>query len=375
MATDDVYLGREQTAIKHEVLRQYLLQFALIIGRLRNITYVDCFSGPWNSEAEDLSDTSFSIAIQQFRSARERLAKENIKPKIRCLFLEKDKEAHDRLVQFGKTIEDVEVRTINAPFESSVDAILDYVDRGGRNSFAFFFVDPTGWAGIRVPTISPILKRQRSEVLVNFMTSHIRRWLGTEQDPYEDLFGSDRYTDRLEESSGDQRDDELLFSYCDAVMRESGSYVSSAVVLSPLRNRAHFHLVYATRELKGLEVFKKAERQAFRFMNTIRASAQQRARVERQGPELFSAEDLYDPTYVEGLRHRYETRARMRVAGALSRKRQMRYDEVLALWWRYPLTSEADLKDWIKASGYRIIGLGERERVPKLGSNHFIGIE
>jgi three-Cys-motif partner protein len=65
LSDSDLYAGREQTLVKHFILREYLQRFAIIVGHHCNtITYVDCFSGPWNVRSDDLSDSSFSIALQ-----------------------------------------------------------------------------------------------------------------------------------------------------------------------------------------------------------------------------------------------------------------------------------------------------------------------
>lgn len=59
MADPDLYAGREQTLVKHLILGKYLERFAHIIGSHWNsITYVDCFSGPWNVKSDNLSDSS-----------------------------------------------------------------------------------------------------------------------------------------------------------------------------------------------------------------------------------------------------------------------------------------------------------------------------
>lgn len=46
MANEETYRGREQTLVKHFILRQYLKRFAHIVGsHWDSITYVDCFAG------------------------------------------------------------------------------------------------------------------------------------------------------------------------------------------------------------------------------------------------------------------------------------------------------------------------------------------
>ena len=64
MSEEGLYVGREQTLVKHFILRKYLERFAhIIFTRWRSITYVDCFAGPWNSKSNNLKDSSFAIAI------------------------------------------------------------------------------------------------------------------------------------------------------------------------------------------------------------------------------------------------------------------------------------------------------------------------
>jgi hypothetical protein len=59
MSDKDLYVEREQTLVKHFILRKYLERFAHIVGTFADaITYVDCFSGPWNVRSEELKDSS-----------------------------------------------------------------------------------------------------------------------------------------------------------------------------------------------------------------------------------------------------------------------------------------------------------------------------
>lgn len=103
MSRDEDYIGREQSQVKHYILEKYLQRFAHIIGSWSDtITYVDCFSGPWKTKAEDLSDTSFAIALKQLREARTTLQGQRQKGLgIRCLFLEKDRRTYDRLKEYA----------------------------------------------------------------------------------------------------------------------------------------------------------------------------------------------------------------------------------------------------------------------------------
>lgn len=72
MTSEEIYDRREQTLVKHLILRRYLEGFAHIVGsRWSSITYVDGFAGPWNVRSEQLEDSSFVIALEELRKARE----------------------------------------------------------------------------------------------------------------------------------------------------------------------------------------------------------------------------------------------------------------------------------------------------------------
>src|SRR4051812_27583299 len=64
--------------------------------------------------------------------------------------------------------------------------------------------------------------------------------------------------------------------------REFG-YAATAIVLDPEFDRTHFHLIYLTRNAKGIEVFKEAEKKAMEVQEAGRAEAQQRRRVSKNG--------------------------------------------------------------------------------------------
>ncbi len=179
MPNQEDYEGREQTLVKHLILQHYLERFAhIIFSHWQSITYVDCFAGPWNSKSEKLEDSSFAIALQELRKARDTYSSKRPNLRLRCFFLEENKEACRRLQNFSEQVQGTdEIRVLNSTFEDSVDQIRDFVLAGGEDNFPFLFIDPTGWTGFALRTITPLLRLTPSEVLINFMTSHITRFL------------------------------------------------------------------------------------------------------------------------------------------------------------------------------------------------------
>lgn len=383
MSEADLYEGREQTLIKHLILRKYLERFAHIIGsRWNSITYVDCFSGPWNVRSDELKDSSFSIALEELRKAREthRLKGKNIE--LRCFFLEKDPEAYARLNQFAEKIHDADVKTKNADLESSVDAITSFVRQGGSDTFPFIFIDPTGWTGFAMDVIAPLLRLAPGEALINFMTGHVKRFIDSPQKQTEasfvKMFGSAKFKSRIAGIATQDREDAVVWEYCKSV-RLTGQfkYVSPAIVLHPEKDRTHFHLIYATRHPRGIEVFKEAEKKAMPEMEHFRAEAQKRRREQLSGTgELFPADVLHDPSYYESLRTRYLAMAQKALLRQFRAKQRLNYDTAWVIALAHPLIWESDLKawirEWIKAQVLKVEGLSERQRVAQRGRGNIL---
>ena len=384
MSNGDLYTGREQTLVKHFILRNYLERFAIIVGsRWDTLTYVDCFSGPWNVQSDDFKDSSFAIALEQLRKAREfHKARTGRSLKLRCLFLEKKGSAYKKLKRFAEQISDVDIDPKNKKLEDAIPDILHFVKEGGLRSFPFIFIDPTGWTGFSMETIAPLLKLNPGEVLINFMTEHIRRFIDSSQQPtqesFKKLFGSSRFKEKLRGLSEKDREDAIVQAYSENVKRVGAfEHVSSAIVLHPEKDRTHFHLIYATRDLRGIEVFKAAEKKAVPIMERARGEAQKRGREERTGQTelgLFTNGLGQDPSlYFLSLRNRYTSRAKAEVLNLLQTKTQLPYDEAWTSALIFPLTWESDLKgwvhDWKREGRLEVRGMNKRQRVPRLGQN------
>src|SRR5580704_10092905 len=103
MSTVDNYSGREQSAIKHYALRLYLEAATRILGASRNLRYIDCCAGPWESKSSSYDDASFGIAVKTLKRAAADLATRNRKPQqLASLLIEKDASAFAKLDEFAK---------------------------------------------------------------------------------------------------------------------------------------------------------------------------------------------------------------------------------------------------------------------------------
>ena len=227
--------------------------------------------------------------------------------------------------------------------------------------------------------IAPLLRVRPGEILVNFMTGHILRFAEADdvgiRRSFDALFRPIDYRTRLEGLAGQDREDELVRCYVDAI-KANGSfdYVCSAVVLHPLKKRTHYHLIYATRHRKGVEVFKQAEKSAMQMMEDAREAAMKAKRFKQDHQlELeFSGKVSQGSEYFEQLRERYLVDGRKFAWNRLSRKRAMRFELLWAESCQLPLIWYGDVKDWVtdwkRQKRIQIVpGEGETQRLKRYG--------
>jgi three-Cys-motif partner protein len=330
-SSDPLYFGREQTQVKHDVLRRYLERFAHIIGSWsKSITYVDGFAGPWNAVSTEWTDSSFAIAVNELRRARNDLRSTGKDFGIRCFFVESHPKSYAALAKFRDSQADIEIEAVNSELEDAIEGCVKFVKRD-RKTFAFSFIDPTGWKGIALDTIRPLLALQPGEVLVNLMTSHIIRHLDTFSVRHQiaAVFGSEKPLARIKSLSGMDRVDACVEEYCSVVKSAGGfEHVCPAIVLQPTRNRPHFHLIYGSRNVRGLEEFKKTERKAMETMEKARAGAEQRKQGSKGVRSLFDAEDMPESKYYIELRERYIGQSREKTLALVRERGRVLYEAV-----------------------------------------------
>lgn len=384
MSNDEFYTGREQTLVKHFILQKYLERFAFIVGSHWDVlTYVDCFSGPWNARSDKFQDSSFAIALKELRNARDALAKQRGRNvQLRCFFLEKNRAAYAKLKDFSEKVTDAIIETRNATLEESISEISEFVRRGGKKSFPFVFIDPTGWTGFEMETITPLLRLNPGEVLINFMTGHIRRFLDSPQEQTQEsfnrLFGSVSFREKVAGLARLEREDAAVKEYANnAKVVGRYKFACNAIVLHPEMDRTHFNLIYLTRNPKGIEVFKEAEKKAMEVQEAARANAHQRKRESRTGQlDLLDSRELHDSTHYDLLRERYRAKARELVDQTLKSHHRLLYDDACNLALSIPMVWESDLKQWIeewKKEGHlQIEGMQLRQRIPHRCEDNYL---
>lgn len=387
MSKWEIYKGREQTFVKHYVLRNYLqsLTYKLALGFRKPefvLTYIDGFSGPWESVTEDLSDTSFQIAIDELRKAREGLLGHNINLKLRCMFVEKDHTAFCKLKEYTDNIDDLQIKLINGDFEENVSEAVHFA-KGNKNKFTFTFIDPTGWTGFRMNNIKPLLELEYSEVMINFMTDFISRFINDGRqcikDTFTDLFGNEDVQEQWKGLIGRERQAAIVGAYRKRLKEEGNfEYVADTLILNPFKDRTHYNLIYGTRKLEGLLAFREVERKAMVEQGKIRDVAKYRRKTQDTKQNLlFGLEEIAteNDLYFTELRTECLATTKNQIIEYLIDQKRIPYEMIL-VFLENPMVYEKDIKVWLKEwknNGEILFeGLGPREKVPKKGKNHII---
>jgi len=342
---NELYHDREQTQVKHRILERYLQAFTPIIGRSQfdEIVYVDCMAGPWESKDEALTDTSFHKALSVFRDCL-RLGRCK---RVRALLIENDSQRYPLLKAYADRITDLDVVTEQWDFNEHVNDIVEFAKQR-KNSFPFIFIDPTGWTETRIDRIRPLLELNPGEVLINFMSSWVKRFLDDDTKPFQNLLGNDFA--RLRTLEGEELDDELINAYAALVKRVGRFAFTCAIpILMPDRDAIHYHLVYGTRHYKGLEVFKKTEAVAIPYMHECRAAAQRR-RDEAKSKQTFllAESETYRERRFRTFNERRRRNARSAVICLLNRETTTSYQTLFEESMQFSTVVEADLREWLE---------------------------
>jgi three-Cys-motif partner protein len=293
--------GRELAYIKHQLLEAYLEKLFMIVGMSSNrlgiteLCYVDCFAGPWSDDSEDMASTSIAISLQILDRCQQALHRRGVNLHIRALYIEKDKAAFARLQQFlsSRTPSGISAEGLPGNFVALREQILD---RCGNNSFAFFFIDPTGWKDVGVTILQPLLQRKRSEFLINFMYDFVNR-TASMSDWKEEIAAFLGETVDIDNFHGLEREKLLLNTYRKNLkqhLRAEGRWHARSAyvrVLDRQKERPKYHLVYLTTHPRGTIEFMEISENLDQVQKHVRASTKQNARIKKSGMgELFGPE-------------------------------------------------------------------------------------
>ncbi len=355
--------GREQGYIKHALIEKYLERFTIKIGsKWDEIAFIDAFAGPWGAKSEDLSDTSFGIALHRLERGLKVLQMVHGRsPRIRAFLIEKDLDAFGRLDAFVKErpSKGIEVQCFPGEFEVLVSRLGESVK--SDRCFLFSLIDPKGWTGLSMKVMAPLIRRRSSEVLVNVMTDFVRRFATVDlcRESYEDFFGRPGVRKIIADAPADERQDVVVREYCRS-LRElcEFQHVSSCVVLQPDKKGVKYFMVFATNNPMGIKVFKEAEAHAAALQDELKFA-------KEYGDQLPLLPCEAVAPVSEALRQKYRRLAFGRVEEVFRGRVEASYDEVFCKALAIPLVTETELISWLEAHPKLSFNLiGKRRQKP-----------
>ena len=190
------------------------------------------------------------------------------------------------------------IRAINSDFESAIPEIVREIGQ----SFAFTFIDHTGWTGFGLKKIQPLIEK-KGEVLVNFMFDYINRFAQhpdqATAETFNALYGDNHWYESFAQyvDNGATREDALVTVYMDR-LRQAGNFqhVTCTRIEKPLSDRSYFYLAYGTRHWKGILEFRKVEEEVAKEQGKVFGAARLSRKVAKTGQDdLFASANIPEP--------------------------------------------------------------------------------
>ena len=210
------------------------------------------------------------------------------------------------------------------------------------------------------------------------MTNHITRFAGKRNPKiratFADLFGKENFDRQWLHLIGREREGAIVDGYCQR-LREVGNFpfAGSSVVLNPYQDRSHYHLVFTTRNIVGLQVYRNAEAKALALQSSTRKQTQQQARIATTGQqELFDAQETSRISYVDELLRESHQRATQYLQRRLATPSIVSYRTLAGELMSFPMVSERHAKTWLMnhhETGRIRFLTPKHTRVPSLNRN------
>lgn len=299
------YQGREQSWLKHRVLREYLLGWGLKLGsvarrRRVRLCYVDGFAGPWNARSASLDDTSIAIGLSALEEAAQTWRDHGAQIDIEAAFVEKDDAAFAALERYlSNHTGTIRTHPRHGEFGSFVPELKQWM---GADA-GLIFVDPTGWKGAAMRFIAPLAADSpHRDVLVNVMFDHINRF---KDDPR--AFLRSQMRDFFGLSTGDlpeRLDEEQLFALYRTRLKQECyvPHVADLAIPHPTMDRTKFRLVVGGKDPAVLQLFRDIERKVVGTeAAVVREAAAVRDTEQRTGQLSLIAAPLPSDGHYESL--------------------------------------------------------------------------
>jgi len=244
---------RQQTGKKIEYVKDYIARWANISAvrsEISTITFIDCMS---NAGVYQDGDCCTAIEVLNlFCGMANRYPNKTFR--IFCNDISNDKiEILKKVaINIKGNIENVKIYFSC----SDVNNYLDYLNSNpqvdctsifGYGSSVVLFVDPFDFGTVEIPKISNILKMHYCELVFNFFVSDYVRNISQDSGRIQKCLGGKRISNK-----------EQLFSYMRSMLRVGKIQYVFSYEFRTKRNVELYQIVFATPNVRGLEVLKES---------------------------------------------------------------------------------------------------------------------
>ena len=268
------------TKAKHHILEYHMKEWFPILGRSnRKLRYIDGFAGPGEYESGERGSPLIALNTIRWHSFFEDFSSEGRIAEF--LFVEKNEifygNLKKRVEEFQKP-SNFTVEVKRGEFQHVMSHVLDEALSSGETfPPTFLFVDPFGPAGFPMELFEKLALFERVDVLINLNELEFIQWILPDSSKHitaDRLYGGSRWRPALN-MEGQERSKFLVDEYENA-LREIGWRGTSFEMVNS-QNQIPYHLIFGTRNQKGLEAIKRAMRRAsqtgeFRYTDRVDSS-------------------------------------------------------------------------------------------------------
>ncbi len=244
---------------KHRVLRHYLdAWLPILMSSNQTVLFIDAFAGPGRYEGGE--DGSPLIALDAF------ISHTNIPSsrRLNFVFIEKDENRADHLREVlsqkqNQLPETCGIQVINGTFTEEMSSALDTIETHNRTMDpAFVMIDPFGVSDTPMDLIARILRNQKSEAYISFMSRDINRFNSVPEFEValNGLFGCEEWKVGWEMANGPEKIEFFYNLYASQLKASGAEYVLRFDLFE--NEELVYALFFATKNDLGCDRMKQA---------------------------------------------------------------------------------------------------------------------
>ena len=258
--TDEtVWPIKPHTMAKHQILEEYLKRWLPILGgTVPRLVYLDGFAGPGVYTDGELGSPVIALKTAKEHSLAHRFRE------IVFWFMEDDPERAETLKKnlqekFQDLPEKFPYTVETSKFATGLKTTLDKIESDGKNlAPTLAFIDPFGFSGIPMDLIKRMLRYDKCEVLVTFMSSFILRFHDKMRErTLDELYGTKDWI-KVRDMDDPKEKERFVVDLYVRQLEQAGTKFHRTFEMIGENNRTVYHLVFATTHIAGLEAMKEA---------------------------------------------------------------------------------------------------------------------